>query len=129
MKHIFYIYNMARVDDHIFYNFLDKIKSEFSAYGYDIDSEILFIPLEKKYELVSSDSQSAIVISTDGVCNETSAYSDACGLWPYIEEKIDLILIGGRNPIVYWPSLSTPVMPLEKLNYSAAVKVLINSNS
>lgn len=129
MKHIFYIYNMARVDDHIYYSFIDKIKQEFISFGYKLDSEIIFLPFDKKYKKTPCDSHSAIVISTESICNETSPYGNGNSFWPYIDEKIDLILISGSRPIIYWPSVSTPILPLEKLDYTSAVRILINYNT
>lgn len=129
MKHIFYVYNMANVDDHIYYPFLDNLKKEFASFGYDVGTEIQIRPFTDKSEYNDCRTKSAIVLSTDSVCNASSAYGSAEDFWPYIEEKIDLVLISGVKPSMYWPSILTPILPLESLNYTTAIRILINYNT
>ncbi len=129
MKHVFFIYNMANVDDHIYYQFIDKLKSEFTEFGYRVGDQISIDSFDKKTEYNNYTSSSAIVIATDSISDNSAKYGEGKDFWPYIKEKIDLILVSGKQPKIYWPSLLTPVLPLEKLNYTNAVGILINYNT
>ena len=130
MKHIFYLYNMVNIEDKDIEKFISALEKEFEDWGYKVNDEIqiMFVKGEKKKD-ASFITESAIVISPDYICNHFSKYGKGEDFWPYIREKIDLILVSCESSKnIYWPSVQTPILHYEYLNFTTMISILLNYN-